>query len=111
MLILRFDVTLFYANTPDFIPVIQQAIAITERPPRVVLIDGESMNSIDATAVASLKELQGQLQKDGIQIRLARMKTDVITTIKRAGLPEAIPLEHIYPSVQAGVDAYLSEGK
>jgi MFS superfamily sulfate permease-like transporter len=69
------------------------------------------MNGIDATAVVSLKELQNRLSDSGVEMRLARMKTDVMAVIKRAGLPEAIPLEHIYPSVQAGVDAYLSEGK
>jgi hypothetical protein len=29
--------------------------------------------------------------------------------MERAGLPEAKPAEHIYPPIQAGVDAYLAE--
>jgi len=109
LLILRFDGTLFYANTPDFISAIWRAIAVTEPTPKVILIDGESMNGIDATAVVSLKELQDRLRTTGVEIRLARMKTDVMQVINRAGLPEVIPMTHIYPSVQAGVEAYLSE--
>ena len=31
--------------------------------------------------------------------------------MRRAGLEEAIPAEHIYPTVQAAVDAYLAENE
>ncbi len=109
LLILRFDGTLFYANTPNFLAAIRRAIATAEPPPKVILLDGESMNGIDATAVISLKELQEQLTRSGIEIRLARMKSEVMAVIERAGLPRTIPEEHYYPSVQAGVDAYLAE--
>jgi hypothetical protein len=29
--------------------------------------------------------------------------------MQRGGMEEAIPAEHFYPSVQAGVDTYLTE--
>jgi high affinity sulfate transporter 1 len=109
LLILRFDGTLFYANTPNYITSIREAIAAADPTPKVVLLDGESMNGIDATAVISLKELQEQLAKSGIEIRLARIKSEVLAVTERAGLPKAIPEKHYYPSVQAGVDAYLAE--
>jgi MFS superfamily sulfate permease-like transporter len=109
LLILRFDGTLFFANTPDFISAIRRAIEAADQPLKVVLLDGESMNGIDATAVISLKELQERLALSGTEIRLARMKSEVLAVIERAGLPRTIPTEHYYPSVQAGVDAYLAE--
>lgn len=109
LLILRFDGTLFFANTPDFISAIWRAIETADQPPQVILLDGESMNGIDATAVLSLQDLQEQLARTGIEIRLARMKSGVLAVIERAGLPQTIPEEHYYPSVQAGVDAYLAE--
>jgi SulP family sulfate permease len=109
LLILRFDGGLFFANTPNFISAVRSAIAAAEPAPRVILIDGESMNSIDATAVASLRELQEEMARSGKEIRLARMKSEVMAVIERAELPKTIPERHIYSSVQAGVDAFLAE--
>jgi hypothetical protein len=56
-----------------------------------------------------LKEFQDELLRTGKEIRLARMKRQVMDVIKRSELQKTIPMEHIYPSVQAGVDAFLSE--
>lgn len=109
LLILRFDGTLFFANAHDFVTAVHRAIALTEPPPRVVLIDGESMNDIDATAVITLKELQQQLLETGIELRFARVKTDVMRVMERANLTEAIAPEHFYQSVQTAVDAYFAE--
>ncbi|UCG25201.1 MAG: sulfate permease [Chloroflexota bacterium] len=109
LLIVRFDGTLFFANAHDFVTAVRQAIAAADPPPRVVVVDGESMNDIDATAVITLKEFRQQLLQVDIQLRLARFKTQVLEVMERAGLEEAIPAEHIYPTVQAAVDAFLAE--
>jgi high affinity sulfate transporter 1 len=109
LLIIRFDGSLFFANAHDFVTAIRQAIADADPTPRVVLIDGESINDIDATAVITLKEFQKQLLQTGIELRVARVKTPVMEVMERAGLEEAIPAEHVYPTVQAAVDAFLAE--
>ncbi|HSG17636.1 MAG TPA: SulP family inorganic anion transporter [Anaerolineae bacterium] len=111
LLIIRFDGTLFFANAHDFVTAVRQAIAAADPPPRIVLIDGESINDIDATAVITVKEFQKQLRRTGIELRVARVKTQVLDVMRRAGLEEAIPAEHIYPTVQAAVDAYLAENE
>jgi SulP family sulfate permease len=109
LLIIRVDGALFFANTHDFVTAVRQAIAAADPPPHVVVIDGESMNNVDATAIITLKEFQDQLLKMGIQLRFARVKSNVMEVMERAGLEEAIPAEHFYPSVQAAVDAFLAE--
>jgi high affinity sulfate transporter 1 len=109
LLIIRFDGSLFFANAHDFVTAVRQAIAAADPQPRVVLLDGESMNDVDATAVITLKEFQGQLLQAGIQLRIARVKTNVMDVMERGGLEEAIPAEYFYPSVQAAVDAFLAE--
>jgi high affinity sulfate transporter 1 len=108
LLIVRFDGALFFANAHDFVNAVRKAIANTDPLPRIVVIDGESINDIDATAVITLKEFQKQLRQTGIEIRVAQVKTNVLATMRRAGLEEAIPDEHIYPTVQAAVDAFLA---
>jgi high affinity sulfate transporter 1 len=109
LLILRFDGTLYFANAHDFQTAVQRAIAAMDPAPSVVLIDGESMNEIDATAVITLREFQQQLEQEGIEMRFARIKTHVYEVMQRAGVEDAIPAEHFYPTVQAGVDEYLLE--
>ena len=107
LLIIRFDGALFFANAHDFVTAVRQAIAAADTPPHVVVIDGESMNDVDATAIITLKEFQDQLLKTDIQLRFARVKSHVMEVMERGGLEEAIPAEHFYPSVQAAVDAFL----
>lgn len=108
LLILRFDGMLFFANTPNFISAVRAAIQRADPSPRVILVDGESMNGIDATAIVTLKEFQRELTGTGRQIWLARMKTEVLQILERADLTESIPKEHIFADVQDGVDAYLA---
>jgi MFS superfamily sulfate permease-like transporter len=109
LLIIRFDGALFFANAHDFVTAVRQYIAAADPPPRVVLIDGESINDIDATAVITMREFHEQLSKTGVQLRFASVKTHVMDVIERAGLEDAIPAEHFYPGIQAAVDAYLAE--
>ena len=110
LLILRFDGSLFFANSHDFVVAVQRAVAATDPKPKVLLIDGESINDIDATAVMTIREMEGQLAKDGVEVWLAQIKTPVLDIMKRAEVEKAIPAEHIFPSVQTAVDAYLGSG-
>jgi high affinity sulfate transporter 1 len=109
LLILRFDGALFFANAHDFINAVRRAIANADPTPKVVLFDGESINGIDATAIITLMEFQTQLAKTDIQLRFARIKTEVMIVMERGGLLEEIPVEYFYDSVQAAVDVYLAE--
>jgi MFS superfamily sulfate permease-like transporter len=88
---------------------VRQQIEAADPPPKVVLLDGESMNDVDATAVITLQEFQQQLAQTGVEIWLARIKTHVLEIMQRGGLEEVILPEHIYPSVQTAVDAYLAQ--
>lgn len=108
LLILRFDGTLFFANAHDFVTAVQRAVAATEPKPKVLLLDCESINDIDATAVITLKELQEQLTRADINLRFARVKTDVMGVMERAGLTETILANQFYTDIQTAVDAYLS---
>ena len=109
LLILRFDGTLYFANAQDFQTAVRSAIEAADPEPSVVLLDGESMNGVDATAVIMLREFQQQLQRSGIEIWLAQVKTQVLDIMRRGGVEEAIPPERIYPSIQAAVDAFLAQ--
>ena len=109
LLILRFDGSLFFANAHDFVMAAQRAIAATDPSPKVVLIDCESINDVDATAVITFREFRGQLENSGIDMRFARVKAKVMKIMERGDLTEFVALEKFYPDVQTAVDAYLKE--
>ncbi len=64
---------------------------------------------MDATAVITLIELHNELARSGVELRLARVKTNVQAVMRRAGLEKAVPAEHWYITVRAGVNSFLHD--
>ncbi len=109
LLILRFDGSLYFANAPDFADEVRARIGISDPKPRVVLLDGESINSIDATAIGTMRELRDELEQDGIKLRYARVKSNVMDIMERTDIVDVVGREYFYISIQDGVDAFLAE--
>jgi MFS superfamily sulfate permease-like transporter len=109
LLIARFDGSLFFANAPDLADEIRFGVEVTEPTPRVVLVDFESVTDVDATALITIKELNEELERTGIDLRLARVRAHVLDLMGTTDLEEEIGTEHIYDSVHNGVEAFLAE--
>jgi len=109
LLITRFDGSLFFANAPDFADEIRYGVEITEPSPKVIMVDFESVTDIDATALIAIEELIEELERNNIDLRLARVRTHVLDLMRTTGLDDLIGHEHIYDSVDAGADAFLAE--
>jgi len=108
LFIFRFDGPLFFANEPNFRSEVRAAVG-ADPSIRQVLVDAEAISDIDVTAIGMLAELEDELARSGIDLRIARMEAHVREFLHRASLEETIGSDHFYPSVQAGVDAYLAE--
>jgi len=111
LLILRYDGSLFFANAPDFADEVRSGVELSDPHPRVVLIDGESINGIDATAIFTTIELNDELKRADVELRFARVRANVMKIMQRSDLVEIIGSDHFYVSIQDGVDAFLSEGQ
>ena len=109
LLITRFEGSLFFANAPDMADEIRYGVEVTEPAPTVVLMDFESVTEVDATALITIKELNEELERSGIDLRLARVRVHVLDLMRTTELDEVIGHEYIYDSVHAGVDAFLAE--
>jgi MFS superfamily sulfate permease-like transporter len=109
LLIARFDGSLFFANAPDLADEIRLGIEVTEPSPTVVLVDFESVTEVDATALITIQELNEELERAGIDLRLARVRTHVLDLMRTTGLDDEIGHEYIYDSVHAGANAFLAE--
>jgi high affinity sulfate transporter 1 len=109
LLITRFEGSLFFANAPDLADEIRYGIEVTEPSPTVVLVDFESITEVDATALITLKELNEELERSDVDLRLARVRAHVLDLMRTTELDTEIGLEYIFDSVHAGVDAFLAE--
>ena len=107
LLMVRFNGSLFFANAPDFADEIREGVAAFE--PQVVLVDCESITSVDATAIIVISKLSDELTRTGVELRFARVRETVIDVIRRSEEGKTLDPESFYISVQAGVDAYLFE--
>ncbi len=107
LLIVRFDGSLFFANAPDFADEIREGVTLYES--KVVLVDGESINNIDATAIITIGELYDELQRQEIDLRFASMRSNVLEIMGRTDIIETVGPDHIYISIQSGIDVFLAE--
>ena len=78
LLILRFDGSLYFANAPDAANELRTAVEMSDPSPKIVLIDGESINGIDATAIIQMEELVDELKRSGIGLKFARVRSNVM---------------------------------
>jgi high affinity sulfate transporter 1 len=109
LLILRFDGSLYFANAPDAANELRTAVEMSDPSPKIVLIDGESINGIDATAIIQMEELVDELKRSGIGLKFARVRSNVMEVVERTGFMETVGSHNFYISIQDAVDAYLVE--
>lgn len=108
LLLFRFDERLFFANAPNFNEKVRALVA-KDPSLRAVLVDAQPINSIDITALEMLTELVNVLAKTDISLRFASVKHPVYDMFQQSELATKVGTDHFYASLQAGVDAYLTE--
>jgi high affinity sulfate transporter 1 len=115
LLIYRFDSALIFTNAEFFEKDIRRHIdeqsAATGIPVQKVLINAETMNDIDTTGTDNLINLVESLEKDSVDLALAKVKDPLRDRIRRSGAEEKIGADNFHPSVSEGVRAYLNEQK
>ena len=109
LLIFRWDAPLFFANSELFRQHLTAAIAMSPTPVGRVILAAEPITSVDVTAADMLAELETSLTQSGIELRFAEMKDPVKDKLRRFGLMDQLGEPSFYPTLGAGVDAYLAE--
>jgi len=107
LVLFRWDAPLFFANAEAFADEVREAIASSPTPVRWVVVAAEPITDLDATAADVLKELDGELATQGIDLRFAEMKDPVKDRMKRYAVFERFGDDHFYPTIGAAVGAYV----
>ena len=75
----------------------------------MVLIDASGINFIDSTAIAMLTKLHAELSERGIILSYARVLGPVRDMMRRAGLLDAVEVEHFHGSILHGVEVFIEK--
>jgi SulP family sulfate permease len=93
--LIRFDGSLYFANTGYFEDKILERVAL--KPDlQFVIIDAEGINSIDSTGEEMLGMLTERLREAGVELIFARAKKQLWDTFERTGLMEKLGRDHMF---------------
>ena len=104
VLIIRFDAQLYFANINFFKEQIEEQIVEKGAPLRAVIINAESINNVDSSAIHALTELQEELSSDNIKLIFAGVKGPVRDAFQISGLTDQIGASNFTMSIQEAID-------
>ena len=103
MAIFRFDGDLYFANAGYLEKKLLNAVA--DKPKlKVLLLDLEAVDQIDATGEEMLTLMSERLEEAGIDFAIIRAKFKVIDVLKRSGLYQRIGEEDFFTTRQSALD-------
>ena len=73
------------------------------------MLDLEGVNFIDSQGAAKLTEIHELTGADGVALRLARVKPQVLAVLEADGIVDRIGADHIHGNVHLAVEAQLAE--
>ena len=105
LVVYRYDSPLFFANAEDFK---RRALAAVDshRDVRWFLLNVEANVEVDITGLDALESLRETLAARGIQVALARVKQDLLTSLNAFGLADRIGRDRLFPTMPTALAAY-----
>ena len=112
LLIYRFDASLVFFNADHFR---SRVLALSHgdlsdgagAPPQWLLLYAKSIPFLDVTGADALDALRTELARRGTVLAIAGAKGLFRAMLERAGVAERIGAAHLFPTVRAGVQAFL----
>jgi MFS superfamily sulfate permease-like transporter len=101
--LIRFDGSLYFANTGYFEDQILEKVALYPEL-KYVIIDAQGINQIDATGEEMLVNLGQRLKESGMELLFAQMKRQFMETLRRTGDLEKLGEERFFARVQNALD-------
>lgn len=107
LVLYRFDAPLFFANAAYFRERVR-ALARAEGT-RWIVVAAEPITDVDTTAAEILRELNEELEADGVELAFAECKDPVRDRLRRYGLEDAIGPDRFFPTIGVAVATYVRE--
>jgi MFS superfamily sulfate permease-like transporter len=110
LVIYRFDAGLLFYNADHFKAPALSVIRSAAAPVRHLLVDAETMPLLDTTGAATLDDLRGELERQGIGMAVAAAKDDVTAMLERSGFLAQLGPERIFAAIEPAVQALCVAG-
>ena len=107
--VVRLDSGLFFATAEALDRRLRAVIQEHEPKVHAIVLDLEGVDFVDSQGAAKLAELREVAEADGVTLRLARAKPEVVATLAADGIVEALGADHIHGNVHAAVEAQRAE--
>ena len=111
ILIVRFDAQLYFANVQYFKDKLDDFIIEKGHKLKLIIIDGESINSIDSSGVYMLSDVITKYKSLDIDIAFTGMKGPVRDVLDKSGIMKKIGYQNCFLSIQEAVDAFEERKK
>ena len=106
ILIVRFDAQLYFANTSYFKEKLQEFASEKGPALKLLIIDGESLNALDSSAIFALDEIHDYFTARRVTIAFSGLKGPVRDTLVHSRLMKKIRYDHCFMSIQEAVDCF-----
>lgn len=106
ILIVRFDAQLFFANVQYFKDKLEDSVIEKGNKLKLIIIDGESINSIDSSGVYMLSDVIAKYKSMNIDIVFTGMKGPVRDVLEKSGIMKKISYQNCFLSIQEAVNAF-----
>lgn len=104
VLVLRVDSPLFFANANFFKEKVTELEATTQPVIHLVILNAESVSTIDSTAVNMLKDMISEGRGRGRDFAIAGAIGPVRDVMHKNGLLELVGKDHVFPHVHDAVE-------
>jgi high affinity sulfate transporter 1 len=108
IVVYRWEAPLFFANASAFRQQVRQLAR--ERQPSWIVLQCEAVTDIDVTAADMLRELDDELNAQGIHLAFAEMRSRLQQQVLRYGLMKTLDHDHFYPTITMALDEVRAEG-
>jgi SulP family sulfate permease len=104
LLIIRFDAQLYFANVSYFKEKIAEMIKAKGENLQTLILNAESINNVDSTALRALEDLALDLKSAQLQLFFTGVKGPVRDAMAKGHLTKKIGINNFFMSVQEAVD-------
>jgi anti-anti-sigma factor len=108
IVVVRLDSGLFFATAEALDTRIRDVIAQTVPPVRSIVLNLEGVDFVDSQGAAKLTELNGVAHAEGVVLRLARVKPQVLDLLELDGVAAVFGEGRIHGTLHQAVDAQLT---
>ena len=110
VLIYRFDAQLFFANINFFKDKLYDFEKEKGDNLKLLIIDGESINNVDSTAIHALEEIVLDFNSRNIDVYFTGIKGPVRDKMLTSGFIKKASQDNFFMSIQDGIDNYELKG-